>query len=589
MIQTKIHSLNNQKFLKTSSKLAVFIFLLISVVSILPDLDNKSSQFVDTSKKSNPIDPFAATAQDTYALTKIILGEFGFGRLEDIYVKDGLAYLADYYSGFRIVNISNLHELSEISHLYTVGNPYKIFVENDLAILSCKNAGIKFVNISDPRNPSLLGTYDIVCTVVKFAIQNQSLFIATDNIGIHILNITNFNSIQKIGEYRDINDSINDLSITKDFAYVLYADTEFVVLNISDPSHISRIGNYNDELLYPVHMVVREDIAFITDHCYGLCVLNLSDPRNPTKMSDFSLISWEWANHFAIEGDFAIVAYDDPTRIRLFNISNPHSPALLQEWDYCSIYNEMLFQNNFIYVPNGYDGLDIYHFGVDQDEDWLTDDSEQNYYHTNATNPDTEGDGMPDGWELLHQLNPLKNDANLDLDVDGLSNFEEYLRDLDPCEEDSDGDALIDGEEVNIFATNPNLFDTDGDGLNDGEEILNYGTDPRDQDTDNDLLSDYEEIVDYSTDPLLSDSDEDGLSDYIEVTMYYTDPLSTDTDGDGYSDYQEIREHDTDPNDFESNPRTSQRGSPASITLNIVFGVIFIFGALIFLIYRNAQ
>jgi hypothetical protein len=46
---------------------------------------------------------------------------------------------------------------------------------------------------------------------------------------------------------------------------------------------------------------------------------------------------------------------------------------------------------------------------------------------------DTDGDGMPDLWELRHALNPdAPQDASLDLDLDGLTNREEYLAGTDP-------------------------------------------------------------------------------------------------------------------------------------------------------------
>jgi len=48
------------------------------------------------------------------------------------------------------------------------------------------------------------------------------------------------------------------------------------------------------------------------------------------------------------------------------------------------------------------------------------------------TAPDTDGDGMPDYWEIAHGLNPLVDDANLDPDHDGMSNLAEYRSGTDP-------------------------------------------------------------------------------------------------------------------------------------------------------------
>lgn len=59
-----------------------------------------------------------------------------------------------------------------------------------------------------------------------------------------------------------------------------------------------------------------------------------------------------------------------------------------------------------------------------------------------------DGDGMPDGWEETHSLNPLADDAASDPDNDGLSNLQEYQRGTDPQNSDSDGDGLDDKYEV---------------------------------------------------------------------------------------------------------------------------------------------
>ena len=46
---------------------------------------------------------------------------------------------------------------------------------------------------------------------------------------------------------------------------------------------------------------------------------------------------------------------------------------------------------------------------------------------------DSDGDGIPDDWELANGLNPAApEDANVDADRDGLTNLEEYQAGTDP-------------------------------------------------------------------------------------------------------------------------------------------------------------
>jgi subtilisin family serine protease len=66
-----------------------------------------------------------------------------------------------------------------------------------------------------------------------------------------------------------------------------------------------------------------------------------------------------------------------------------------------------------------------------------------------APNPDFDGDGMPDTWEIDNGLDPRDpGDANEDADGDGLTNLEEYRNGTDPRSADTDGDGVGDREEL---------------------------------------------------------------------------------------------------------------------------------------------
>lgn len=53
----------------------------------------------------------------------------------------------------------------------------------------------------------------------------------------------------------------------------------------------------------------------------------------------------------------------------------------------------------------------------------------------NFADPDDDGDGMPDAWEIQYGLNPLSpGDAGLDSDGDGLTNLAEYQANSNPLQ-----------------------------------------------------------------------------------------------------------------------------------------------------------
>jgi hypothetical protein len=110
--------------------------------------------------------------------------------------------------------------------------------------------------------------------------------------------------------------------------------------------------------------------------------------------------------------------------------------------------------------------------GGDFDDDDLT-NLQECRIGLSPRNADTDGDGMPDGWEVQHGLNPTVNDSSADADGDGLTNLEEYQHGTDPNNPDSDGDGMPDGWEVqnglDPLSDDAN-GDLDGDGYTNGVE-----------------------------------------------------------------------------------------------------------------------
>lgn len=131
-------------------------------------------------------------------------------------------------------------------------------------------------------------------------------------------------------------------------------------------------------------------------------------------------------------------------------------------------------------------------------------------------------------------------DPEIDSDEDGLPDYLEKEIGTDRYNADTDGDGLPDGYEYFTLGTDPKKADSDDNGVSDADE-----------DFDEDRLTNLEEY-ELGTDPFSKDTDYDGLSDYDEVKIHNTDPLKYDTDGDKVSDGDEI-ELGLDPNNPATN------------------------------------
>lgn len=170
----------------------------------------------------------------------------------------------------------------------------------------------------------------------------------------------------------------------------------------------------------------------------------------------------------------------------------------------------------------------------DYDADGLPDKCETEY-SCDPKNPDSDGDGLLDGYEIrtigsdptnANSIADVVIDGNYDNDQDYLNNAFEYSLGTDPMQTDSDFDGLLDGDEVNTYGTDPLNKDTDGDGLSDGDEIA-LDLNPLVADSNGDGVSDNEEM--FSQSMTYNTEDSDVVIDSINVELEGTGYINSNT------------------------------------------------------------
>jgi hypothetical protein len=86
---------------------------------------------------------------------------------------------------------------------------------------------------------------------------------------------------------------------------------------------------------------------------------------------------------------------------------------------------------DIIEIENGLDINLASDASLDLDDDGLT-NLDEFKHGTEFNDPDTDGDGMPDGWEVLNSLDPLTPSSANDSDGDGKTDLEEFIDGTDP-------------------------------------------------------------------------------------------------------------------------------------------------------------
>ena len=190
---------------------------------------------------------------------------------------------------------------------------------------------------------------------------------------------------------------------------------------------------------------------------------------------------------------------------------------------------------------------------TDDDNDGIADTTDA-FPLDPAASIDTDLDGKPDDWNPGQSGGDSTSSPPLVLDTDddndGTSDSVDVFP-LDPAAAiDTDGDGLPDdwnlGKTEADSTSVPALvldLDDDNDGLTDAEEIALQGTYPSlsttNPNSDTDDLTDGEEIQ-FGTNPTQPDTDSDGLDDHSELFIFGSDPTNPDSDGDGFNDGADI-------------------------------------------------
>ena len=193
------------------------------------------------------------------------------------------------------------------------------------------------------------------------------------------------------------------------------------------------------------------------DHMPPGMIMNLEaytpSPQDPYFIGNAVDLSWVATGD---DGD-----YGQATRYYVWFNTQPFTDADLSE----CMELRMLEQPGYGYTheERSFDLPDpdtMYYFAVQAEDEAGNVGPLSNVVSAKSWVRDTDGDGLPDLWEECHGFDPqTPGEEGLDPDGDGLTNLQEYQLKTNPNDPDTDGDELTDGLEVMAQTSPTNFYD----------------------------------------------------------------------------------------------------------------------------------
>jgi len=340
----------------------------------------------DISQKDDPI------LLGSYRDEEYFNGEF--------FVKNDTAFIKDLFGEFKILNVSNINQVEELSSINVTFTYDLVEIAEDILLLGNSDEEIFLFDISNLHSPTLIHTLNLSSTttdIQDLAVKDNILFIIddlgdyifynltdpmlpgligtfdnpiegdNDNIqfnenylytrqGYHRISFINITEIYNPNYITSINltgNSLKDCIISDNVLYAM--NTTFLIYNVTEITNPVYVSTYS-EIYIGLNIRATADYVFVIDFSNKLKILDIVDGINPQLIASFNF--GDQTADISCEGNLAAIAnYVDG--VLIFDITNKSQPKKLSQID--NLYaSKVILHNNFLYVIRSQRYIEIY-------------------------------------------------------------------------------------------------------------------------------------------------------------------------------------------------------------------------------------
>jgi len=289
-----------------------------------------------------------------------ITGTWGTGA-EEVFVTNGLAFLAQGTNGLAILSVSNPASPQWLGSCDTAGYASAVCVSGNLAFVADGSAGLQVISVTNPANPVLVGSYNTPGYANDVVVRSNLAYVADGSAGLLILNVSNPASPSVVGGYStNLRASSIGLSGVLAFISSPFPDARpgtnvagMLIVNIADPTHPVELGRSG----MTVQAVdVRNELVFAATRS-AMTVIDTSNPVQPCVIASFHY----YTNRISVDdvhivNDLAyMVGYSgEQTTLFVLDVRDPSEPIPVGCFITPGHASTLWVDGNYVYIA-GYD------------------------------------------------------------------------------------------------------------------------------------------------------------------------------------------------------------------------------------------
>ncbi len=289
----------------------------------------------------------------------------GGGSARDVALGSGHAFVASYYNGLQVMDISKL-ELSPpaLGAYMASGSIETVVTSGSLAYVAAEPSKLVVLDVSEPRVPHEVGYVPSTNKILDLALQQELVFAATGLSGLSIFDVDNPQS-PKLISILDTPGFALSVGVSGDIACVLDRyDSKLNVIDASAPAApvlVSSVAITG----WALAVYCRGDFAYVLASEY-LYTVDISAPAFPVIVSTVS--NGAESYDMAVAGDYAYLAgydaRDDCGFLKIFDLNDPGHPTAAGEVLLLDKTRAVAVAGGLAYVGSSTVGLDVRNSGL---------------------------------------------------------------------------------------------------------------------------------------------------------------------------------------------------------------------------------